>query len=275
MKSSMRKHLLFAIGVVLVVACSASHARGTACDAPRGIPAARLVLFGELHGTAESPALVGRVVCAYSEAEPVALGLELPATEQEPIDDYLASNGDAAARERLLSGPFWLHDDGRSSRAMFGLIRYVRGLKQHGLPVAVFTLIPARRGNTADDNPDIARTIRAFHHEHPKTRIVALMGNLHAGQAKVSPFGQTLTPAGYLLRDLHPTSILITHPAGTIWACTDSCGSHHVNGDPNEARPTGFHDGAPMRGYSMSYMLPSTTASPPAGLAAKQYPGRH
>lgn len=268
----MRKHLLFAIGVILAAACSASHARGIACEAPHGIPAARLVLFGELHGTAESPALVGRVVCALAESGPVALGLELPAIEQGPIDSYLASDGDPAAGERLLSGRFWLEDDdGRSSRAMFDLIRYVRELKQQGLPVAVFTLIPASLGNTPDDNPGIARSIRAFHHKHPTPRIVALMGNLHAGQAEVRPFGKTITPAGYLLRDLHPVSILITHPAGTIWACINSCGIHDVIG---ESRPAGFHDGAPMRGYGMSYMLPSITASPPAGLAVKQSHGR-
>lgn len=267
------KFLAPIVGIVSVLACSASQARGISCDAPQGLPAAHLILFGELHGTAESPALVGKTVCEYAEAGPIAVGLELPASEQRPIDDYLASNGGPAAEKRLLSGQFWLGGDGRSSRAMFGFIRYARGLKQQGLPVAVFTLVPARLGNTGDDNHGIARAIRAFHHHHPTMRIVALMGNLHAGQAKISPLGNTVTPAGYLLRDLHPTSILITHPAGTIWACTDSCGIHHVHGG-TESRTTGFQNDAPMRGYSMSYMLPSITASPPAGLAVEKHAGR-
>jgi len=267
----MRQHFLFAIGVILALACSASFARGIACKAPHGMPAARLLLFGELHGATESPALVGRIVCAIAESGPVALGLELPVTEQEPIDRYLASDGAPSAEKRLLSGRFWLGGDGRSSRAMFDLIRYVRKLKQHGLPVAVFTLVPATLGNTADDNQDISRAIRTFHRDHPRMRIVVLMGNLHAGQAKISPFGTMITPAGYLLRDLHPASIQITHPAGTIWACTDSCGTHHVSGR-SKSRKSGFYNDAPIQGYSMAYMLPSITASPPAGLAVKQHP---
>lgn len=267
------KCILVLLCTVAILAFSGfGHARSgpIQCDAPSGIPDSRILLFGEMHGSAESPALVGTVACVLSKQGPVALGLELPSTEQAPIDRYLASNGDAAARDMLRSGPFWRGLDGRSSVAMFNLIDTARRLKNAGLPVAVFTLDPDLAG-TADDNKALAHTLRAYHERHPSQRIVALMGNLHAGQAVVSAFVRPVTPAGFYLRDLHPVSVYVTYHGGTIWACMDgACGVHDVSSQWAPEVGPGFTSDAPMEGYSVSYMLPSLTASPPAGEAAKK-----
>lgn len=264
------KYFLALVCVVsLLVCCIPGHARGASfqCDAPPGMPDAHILLFGETHGSVESPALVGKVLCAYAKQGPVALGLEMASTEQAAIDPYLASTGDAVARRKLLSAPFWRHGDGRSSIATFGLIDSVRRLKQAGLPVSVFTLDPDL-ASTADDNEALAHALRIFHSGHPTMRIVALMGNLHAGQAKISPFGSTIVPAGYLLRDLHPVSIYVANPSGSIWACMETCGIHKLSGHWHPDSKPGFYPDSPMQGYSVSYMLPSITASPPAGESA-------
>ncbi|MGH8232925.1 MAG: hypothetical protein ACREPU_01835 [Rhodanobacteraceae bacterium] len=199
----------------------------------------------------------------------MALGLELPSTELAPIDRYLGSNGDAAAREALRSAPFWLHGDGRSSVAMVDLIDSARRLKEDGLAVSVFTLDPDLAG-AADDNEAIAHAVRVFHGKHPALRIVALMGNLHAGQTKISPFGSTITPAGYLLRDLHSVSVYVAYHTGTIWACMGTCGVHELSSHWFPARKPGFYPDAPMEGYSVSYMLPRVTDSPPAGALTRR-----
>lgn len=266
------KCILVRVCAVALLAFSVSgHARsGSAqCGAPSGTPDARILLFGEMHSSVESPTLVGKVACALVQHGPVALGLELPSTEQAPIDRYLASNGGAAARKALRSGQFWQHGDGRSSVAMFNLIDTARRLRQVGLAVPVFTLDPDLAG-TADDNKALAHALRMYHDQHPASRIVALMGNLHAGQAVVSPFGEAITPAGYYLRDLHPVSVYVTYHSGTIWACMDTCGVHKVSSQWAPDSKPGFQPDAPMEGYSVSYMLPSITASPPAGEAAKK-----
>ena len=266
------KYILVLVCAVVLFAFSISgHARRgpIQCDAPSGIPDARILLFGEMHGSAESPKLVGKVVCALAQHGPIALGLELPSTEQASIDAYLDSNGVGVARRKLLSAPFWLHGDGRSSVAMFNLINTARRLKQAGLTVSVFTLDPDRTG-TADDNKALAHALRMYHGRHPASRIVALMGNLHAGQSVVSPFGEMITPAGYYLRDLHPVSVYVTYHSGTIWACMDTCGVHKVGSQWAPDSEPGFQPDAPMEGFSLSYMLPSITASPPAGEAAKK-----
>lgn len=266
------KHFFVSLYAVVILVCSVSAAaRSSAaqCDAPPGIPKAKILLFGEMHGSVESPALVGKVVCALAQRGPMALGLELPSTERTPIDRYLASNGDTAAQKVLRSGQFWQQGDGRSSVAMFKLIDTARRLKRDGLPVSVFTLDPDLAG-AADDNKTLASTLRAYHDQHPTLRIVALMGNLHAGQTVVSPFGKPITPAGYYLRDLRPVSVYVSYPSGTIWACMGACGAHKVSGEWSSNGKSGFHPGAMMKGYSVSYMLPTLTASPPAGEAARK-----
>ena len=77
-----------------------------ACEAPDGAPRARMIFFGEMHGSVEAPELVGRVACASALREATALGLEIPTGEQAAIDRYLASDGSDAARSELLSGDF-------------------------------------------------------------------------------------------------------------------------------------------------------------------------
>lgn len=265
------KYYLSAIGLILLVVYSGvGFARGAACRAPQRTPDAQMLLFGELHGSVESPALVGAVVCEYAKGGPVALGLEIPTTESVEIHNYLSSDGNAASKARLLSGQFWRGGDGRSSRAMFDLVEYVRQLKREGLAISIFTLVQADLGGTTKDNQSIAHAIRTFHDQHPSSRIVVLMGNLHAGQEEIAPFGKVIIPAGFLIRDLSPTSVLITHPPGTIWACMRTCGRHKVDGDPHPSQKPGSYDDSPMQGYSMSYLLPSITASPPAAFASQK-----
>lgn len=272
----MKSVLALSFAVVLLL-CSApvrAGNRALRCDAPSGIPSAQILLFGEMHGSVESPALVGEVVCALAQHGPVALGLELPSTEQTPIDRFLASRGDAAARDALRSGQFWRGLDGRSSVAMFNLIDTARRQTQAGLPVSVFTLDPDLAG-AVDDNKTLADTLRAYHQRHPVSKIAALMGNLHAGQAVVTIFPKPITPAGYYLRDLHPVSVYVTYHGGTIWACMEgACGVHKVSSRWAPDAGSGFTSDAPMEGYSVSYMLPSLTASPPAGGDAKKRAGR-
>lgn len=268
----MMRYVLALLCAVFLLVCSIpSHARsgGVQCDAPPGIPDAQILLFGEMHGAAESPALVGKVICVLAQRGPVALGLELPSTEQGSIDRYLTSNGDAAARKALRSTPFWLHRDGRSSVAMFNLVDAARHLKQDGLTVSVFTLDPDLVG-AADDNKAMAHALRMYHDQHPASRIVALMGNLHAGQVVVTTFREPITPAGFYLRDLHPVSVYVAYHSGTIWACMDgACGVHKVSSQWAPDVGPRFTSDAPMEGYSVSYMLPSLTTSPPAGEAAR------
>ena len=207
--------------------------------------------------------MAGEIVCSYAIKGPVALGLELPPSEQDRIDRYLASNGDADAKRRLLSGDFWRSDkDGRASSAMAALIESIRRLRHEGSPIIVFEFSDILPGKTYDAS--IAEIIRGFHARHPGLPIVALMGNVHASQTFFQMSGHDLVTAASLLRDLHPTSVLLTYQSGTIWACMPDCGVHKVASEWGVARKPGLYTGSPIGGYASSYILPGISASPPA-----------
>lgn len=110
----------------------------------------------------------------------------------------------------------------------------------------------------------MAREIRAFHSRDPGTRIVALMGNVHAMQSVIEDDDFRLEQTGHFLTDLDAVSILVTYPPGSIWACMPDCGLHTLERTWGDGRREGFTDETPRAGYGMSYVLPSITASPPA-----------
>lgn len=261
--------------ILALAALSAPHVAlahegriNVSCNAPGGVPSTSLLLLGELHGSQESPQLAGEIVCSKALKGPVVLALEVPTAEQSRIDLFLASNGDASAKAELLSDQFWQTDvDGRASEAMFKLIAYMHKLKHAGLPVSVFAF--AREGvhRHITRQAALAESLRGFVKQHPTLPMVVLTGNVHGSQAPFLQFGNgpKIVPTGYLIRELHPVSVLIAHPSGTIWACISSCKVHPIKGGwGSTLAPGHFHNQAPMEGYSMSYMLRHITASPPA-----------
>jgi hypothetical protein len=247
------------LGCVSVAAWS----NGVACDVPQSMPSGSLLFLGEMHGSREAPAMTGEIVCSYAMKGPVALGLELPPAEQDGIERYLASDGDADAKHRLLAGDFWRSDkDGRASSAMVALIESARRLRHEGSQVTVFTFSEILPGKTYDAS--IAEVIRGFHAVHPGLPVVALMGNVHASPVPFQVGGHDLLTTAYLLRDLHPMSVLLAYQSGTIWACMPDCGVHKVADKWGIARKPGLYAGSPMGNYSSSYVLSGITASPPA-----------
>lgn len=262
----MKRILVLAFLGLLVSGNALANSARLSCNAPQGVPKAELLMLGEMHGSKESPELAGRIVCAAALAGPVVLGLEIPASEQAAIEQFLASDGGESAKAQLLSGDFWQTDkDGRASAAMFALIQYVLRLKQRGLPLSILAFARTGRHRGITRDATLADSIRRYRTKHPKTRMIVLTGNIHASQAEVFKLGTSqIVPAAYLLRDLHPISVLIAYPFGSIWACMPDCGVHQVGNKQAAHVKPGFYNEASMPGDSVSYMLPSITASPPA-----------
>ena len=254
-----------AIGFLLS-ACGrdgAAQAASVDCPAIAEMLDAPLLLFGELHGSQEAPALIYALACHVSASEDVAVGLEMPAEDQPLLDAFMASSGTADDVRKLLASDFWQKGrDGRSSAAMHKLIEDLRALKQAGRPVALFAF-DEQPGTKLERNVAIANGLRRFRGAHPDVRIIALTGNVHAMQESWIAGETVLTPSGKLLADLQPVSVFVSYPAGTIWACMQACGVQTLKAARSEATP-GFHAGSPMGGYSRMYRLASITASPPA-----------
>jgi hypothetical protein len=236
------------------------------------------LMIGELHGSTETPALVGRLVGALADRRPVTLGLEGPRAEQTRIERYLASDGSAAARSDLLAGDFWQpppeRSDGRRSLAMAELLETVRRLRAEGADIEVATIDNVGSyGPDGDRRNGMAAEIDALAGKLATGHVVLLMGNFHA---RITPFPGRIFSDGVEIESFLPTagrvttlpltSVDVTACQGSFWACTgDSCGPQQLTSECPIPDGAALYPGEPVRdGYHFTLVLEELTASPPA-----------
>lgn len=235
-----------------------------------------IVLFGEMHGTNELPAMFGEAACLVARGgTPVTVALEVSRSEQASVDAYLDSTGDSAAETLLLGNPHWTREyqDGRSSRAMVDLLSRIRQLRQAGLGIEVFLfdVEPAGADHTRDSK--MASHLSEYMRDHPKRAVLALAGNYHPRTAVGAPWDPAKKFMGWYLRQggHRVASLDCDSPSGTMWACYSSvaaeCGVKQLTrqeGDP--LPPPGIHllTAPSPKGYDGTFTVGSLTASPPA-----------
>ncbi len=139
-----------------------------------------LVVFGEVHGTVETPAFVASVAChaARSGAE-VAVGLEIPRDLQPALDRFLDSSGGPGDVTALLQGEHWNMQDGRASKAYLGVIEHVRALRHAGKRARVF-FFDAAAADSGDRDQNMAANIAAQADKSPQGMTLVLTGGYHA-----------------------------------------------------------------------------------------------
>jgi hypothetical protein len=199
------------------------------------VSAGGVILFGEIHGVKELPWFFGETVCSTARAGvPVAVGLEMPVSEQASVDSFLRSEGRSGDAEGLLEGPFWSRpdQDGRSSRARLDLLDRLRVLQAAGLPVRVF-LFDVSAGSAPEHEKGMALQIAGQARAHANELILALVGDVHAWKAKGSPWDKEFVPMGRHLQEsgVKVCSLGRSTPAGTAWTCKGSpmsCGPGEV-----------------------------------------------
>lgn len=232
----------------------------------------RVLLVGEVHGTAETPARVAELAAAMATAEqPLIVGLEIWRTEQESIDRFLASAGTGEDVQQLLATPFWQrsYQDGRSSAAMAGLLESLRALALKA-PVSVlaFDLDPKdTQGTDAERERKMADAVRSALEAHPDSRALVLAGNFHTRVQEGAPWDPDHRFMGFLLSEFQPYSIEIMGVAGSSWTCTgrttDTCMARDM---PANELQSGLllGDDVNERGHHGHWWLAQVSASPPA-----------
>jgi hypothetical protein len=152
--------------------------------APAGLPdilhPGALVVFGEVHGTVETPAFVANVAChaALSGTE-VAVGMEISRELQPALDRFLASTGRPEDLAALLQGEHWHSEDGRASKAYVAVIEQVRALRRSGQQARVF-LFDATEADSGDRDQNMAANIAAQADKNAQGITLVLTGGLHA-----------------------------------------------------------------------------------------------
>lgn len=270
--SSGRSLLRFFLALLLLGAGSGAAPARDAGDCPpiEGIDGVlgkgRVLLLGEIHGTAEGPAFVEAVAChAVAAGLPVVVALELPRDEQEAVSGFLASEGGEAARGAVRALPFWAkeYQDGRSSRAMLDLLDGLRSRRGNGGHLGV--LLFDRPGDFSTRDRAMGERIVEAAKAHPQAFLVSLSGNLHSRTDEGSGrMGATIEKA---LGPDRVRSLKMSHTGGTAWICeaTAGCGPLRLGGRGEGEDWRILMDleaGGP--GHDGTFHVGSISASPPA-----------
>lgn len=234
----------------------------------------RWIVIGELHGTAETPAIFADAVCLAAQERRVVVALEVPSTDQPAIDAWLASDGGPAARAAFLKALLWNMPmkDGRSSEAFLALFDRLRQMHAAGAVAGVV----AFQDNSPADDPSgdqgpyekrLAAIVRDA--AVPDGMVLVLVGNGHARKSEVIPGASDRKPFRPMAMHLPPETTLtlyaIGNGSGSAWNCqADGCGVHDNSGPP-EPMDRGVELGPVMDGAydGMLWLGVPTTASLP------------
>lgn len=245
-----------------------------ACAPPPGFEALldmpqRFIVVGESHGTTEAPAAFAEMVCAVSASGPVTVALELPSGMQPQLDSFLTAPDEASALAALEGTPFLdpRMNDGRTSRAMLEMLLAVRQLRTQGRDLVLHAFQPSsprpRELNQAWYELDMAHALAMAAYTRPQSKVLVLVGNLHARKARLERFPDVGVPAAGHLPAAEVLTLNVAQQGGEEWNCQPECGVHPSHGvydlgargvilSPSE-------DGA----YDGVLALGPSTASPP------------
>lgn len=220
-----------------------------------------LTVFGELHGTEETPGFVGDVACyAVRSGHAVRVGMEFPKNLQPSVDAYLSSEGSKEDVEQLLEGRFWNTEDGRSSKAMLGLMEKVRVLKRAGKDASIF-FFDISVMHLGGRDAGMARNILSAMKESSEAVYLVLVGNLHARTNSERRMGWHLARG---CKDM--VSLNVGHSGGTAWLWTsEGRGPTSIGGrDSGSERFIERFSAPDENGYDGIFHIGTVTASPPA-----------
>lgn len=235
-----------------------------------------LLLVGEVHGTAQAPDAVGRIVCdAASRSGEVLLGLEIPGDNQPAVDAFLSSNGDDTALSRLRDAPHFSAEtkDGRNSEAMLQLLGSIRAWRRAGasIDVVCFDAAEGTTDSATERDAVMAETIIAAKNAHPDALMVTLSGNIHNRTVDGVPWDETFVPMGAIVRAAFPEdtiSLDFRSGGGTMWVCMGEpmrCGTAKTQGRDRGGEPfVELHDERDELGFDGVLYVGPLTASPPA-----------
>jgi hypothetical protein len=202
----------------------------------------RWVFVGELHGSNETPAAFGDLVCdALAHGRHITVALERPASEQDALEAILTTKDLPAARETLLDQPGWKNGmDGRASEAMFHLLLTMRDLRDSFPDLNVFAFEgPFEETSPGARDEVMGHALLSLKTKYPQDLVLVLTGNVHAMLKPM--FGYDV--AAMYLPQLETLSLEVTDRGGTSWFSTsDGCGPT-ATGMPNRgaARPFGIY----------------------------------
>ena len=220
----------------------------------------RFVLVGEMHGTNETPAIFGDLVCSARAAKrPIIAGLEF--RDQQALDRFLDSRDHVTRVKELLATTEWQGTDGRASSAMLALLERLRSMKAQG-HLSRIIAFSASGKSAAECEETMASALLRASADSRDALVIVLTGNVHALKQKLAEVGPYRL-MGSFLPAAETVSLLVTDRGGEAWNCQDgSCGPHTLASSGGAVR--GLTLISPHPGYDgvLSTGLPVTASRP-------------
>lgn len=246
----------------------------------------QILVFGEVHGSQETPDFMKNVVChAINTGRPTVFVIEFSPSNFAPVEQFLYSDA-PNAREDLLRHSYWMsgNQDGKRSIAMFNMIEDTKlyaqdfpHFKMAGYDQEHDDSISNR--DLSSDQQTNARAIVMSNnlitlaHDNPEAKIIVLTGNFHSGrygQPRKADINSSGNMISYLPRDLY-WSFNMNAPRGTVWLWMSSVTpsianidpSFIVDGKPIKDRAITLFDDRSARYHDGAFFIQSKTASRP------------
>lgn len=257
---------------LLMFAASATNSQSCSnIDRLSSLPEDSTIIFGEVHGSQESPQFVAEAVCMLSVNHNVLLAIELPDEEQGRVGRYLTSS--ASRKERLatlLRGPIWQSEiqDGRSSKGMIKLLDRIRELRDEGRSIEVVTLdVPWDTSRQVNRDEHMAQRFMAALIAHPDATPIVQIGNYHARVRPKDERGASESFAERLESAGHSVAVLrSSQSGGKVWVCRPPapCGIYDWPSVDPQWKWRIEYDMSPKDGFHGIYYIGEMTPSQPA-----------
>ncbi|WP_144240775.1 hypothetical protein [Dyella japonica] len=262
--------------MVIALLCSplANAAPASTCAPLPGFAAtdsAQVVVFGDLHGTVQSPALFEQAACLFGTSQGPhrgIVGLELPESFNAYFDGLDQKSLDTAWAH-VRAHPFWSEfRDGRHSAAMLDLVHHLMAQSAQSKG-SLRLLALARQPIDVEGARLLTDTMRSM----GASRALVLIGNAHARMVRMQgqnsePFAHNVAAAGFSVISLNAQAA-----GGEGWICSPECAPKPVLTQPEKGgvKIVVLPDGhsLPWHGY---YYVPEMTLSRPVdGRALPQH----
>ena len=227
-----------------------------------------VIVVGEVHGSVEIPEFFTGLMRLFRNQK-MLIGLEIPNTEQIFVDRFLASGDDADLQESMFFGKSSDHD-GRSSKAMVDILRFIRELSR----ARVICFDSSHSAEVSRDYRMAQKILQEIAVHDPQKTIV-LTGNIHSRLRKGAPWDASFKSMALNLLEMGVNqhklmSIKARYQSGQIWACIgQSCGIQNlldVQSNYVQAMPQNYlfiEDGV-VDGHNATFYAKRLTYSPPA-----------
>lgn len=207
-------------------------------------PKEQIVLFGEIHGTNESPETFLTLSCKQliQTDKNLIISLEIHSDLNDRLTIYFNTNGSNDAKMSLLEHSFWtrktqsdlalltpnVNQDGRSSLAMLNMLDDFRKVKLHYPERIRFELIDGEIDRfkniytSNNRNNVMAENLRLLAKENPNKLIYTLIGNFHNQKNTYENLSHLAPTAKHIGLPYHSVNLMPT--GGTSWTCSGACG---------------------------------------------------